>query len=657
MSSTTQAVLDDMDDYAGTDYDCLFICTPVPANRLTWTMGKPNGTAATGTLKYRKSDLTWTDTTETDGTISSSATLGKTGSMVWTPPSDEIPCYMFGVCGFWYQWTTDTQLDSEVEITKLTYGTDHDSIGTRTAFLDIVNTWDGLPTDPIEVQVYDNSVTSYSVYGAGASVDLGGISFDENDKIYVGSLDPLQGVYLYPGSTPNTDTTSAAALANVKYWDGDSWVAFSSETDETGGLQRPGWVTWERPSTTEYPMQFGGGQYYLYWYEITFDDAVSDDVVLQVSCWPYFDIDELGKGVANCPWQDRMCYSFDRWGQYIHVSRRDTPLALNGIDYGVLEAGDGRSNQVIAMTKFHNEMIAWQEEKGIEGGTTTLFEGYSPSTYGKLLLSSKVGIVNAKAHVVVDGVLTSTATEERIKTLVFWISRYGVCASDGRTVAVVSDDVQNYFDPTKTTCIRRGYENYHWITFDSMFNCLRVGLVSGPTATAPNVFLVFDLQDMQWYFDSLGQELSCATEVESSGSYTISSTTYDPPILQIGGGTDDGFVYLLNYGQNDVSTAIDSYIDIELQSGAQWLLLRELILRCRAQSAGNITVKTYENKVLHNTLTLAMTAEITNDEVRRHVEHINDKSHLITVRIQHNTASQDCILYDLGVRMDIWGGR
>lgn len=149
--TSTVAVLDSLDTLA--NYNCLFICTPIPANRLTWAISLPNGTGAVGTLSYRKNDNTWADTSETDGTILSSKTLGKSGSMTWTHPDDEIPCYMYGRNGFWYRWETATQIDSEVEVTSLTYGS---------AFQDIVNVWNGAIPYAVEARFYDQSATVFN---------------------------------------------------------------------------------------------------------------------------------------------------------------------------------------------------------------------------------------------------------------------------------------------------------------------------------------------------------------------------------------------------------------------------------------------------------------------------------------------------------------
>jgi hypothetical protein len=117
-------------------------------------------------------------------------------------------------------------------------------------------------------------------------------------------------------------------------------------------------------------------------------------------------------------------YVFDKIPNWIVVSAKNQPMVLNGDDSTILEAGDGRSNKIVCMKKFHNEFMCWQEEKGVEGGCLTLFEGYSPLTFGKLVLSSSVGTFNAHSAVVVDGVLTSTRTDEIIKPWPFLVSRW-----------------------------------------------------------------------------------------------------------------------------------------------------------------------------------------------------------------------------------------
>jgi len=261
-------------------------------------------------------------------------------------------------------------------------------------------------------------------------------------------------------------------------------------------------------------------------------------MTVSILTMPRFDITLYGKSQCSCVWKDRVIYSFNEYGQYLYASTTNNPMALNGYDYGILEAGDGRAHKVVAMRRFYNELMVWQEEKGTEGGCLTLFEGYSPETFGKLILTSRLGTMSNKTVAVVDGVMISTATDQELKTMCFFLSRHGVCSTDGRTVSIISDEIQNYFDPTKSECIRRGYEDKMWLEHDVSGGLIRIGLVSGSSATTPNVFPVLDLVDKTWSFDTPAQELSCMLNVDAESG--------DVATVQVGGGVDDGYVYQLN---------------------------------------------------------------------------------------------------------------
>lgn len=635
--STTVAILDSLGDLA-VDYDAVFVCCPIQAKTITWTVTTANTTAAVMQGHYWKNTSAWTDLSITDNTIASAGkTLGQTGTMTWTAPTDEIPRLMFGTYGFWYRFSLASgDLSATVRASEITF---------ESNFQSIVNLFDGVPVDIVEFQFFDNSQTTYRTFGA-SSIEIDSAVGSTDIFYFCTGLDLIEGFYVDVGATPNT--TASTTINAVSYWDGAAWQAVSGLVDGTTGLSKSGWVTFNRCAAKE--QEFNQTQYYGYWWKFTVDQTLNSDVQLAITYQPYFDISELGKGYTNCSWKDRACYSFDRWGQYIYVSAKDAPMTLNGDDYGILEAGDGRSNKVVAMRKFHNELMVWQEERGKEGGCLTLFEGYSPTTFGKLILSSRLGAMNAKAVCVVDGVLTSTATEEKIKTLAFALSRYGVYVTDGRTCSFISEDIANYFDQTNTTnCIRRGYESEMWMEYDSAYNVLRLGLVCGASATVPNVFPVFDLTDKEWSFDSLAQPLSCMTEVEAASG--------NIPVLQIGGGTADGFVYILNNSTNDVDTAIDSYVTVELDGRGERISLREMILRVKVQSAGNLTVTPYKNSVAQTALTLSQAAENSNEATRRHRINLDLLDQHLALKIQHNTASQSCTIEDLGLRLYTYGGQ
>jgi len=722
--TTTVAVLDSLGNWAA--WDCVYICTPVPADAIALTVLYGNSNAATLSLYYWANDNDWSDASAT-GTITETPCLAATGTIAWSSPSaaggagDEVPTMMFGVHGYWYQIRVSAALDGQVEINSATF---------QSPWCDLTNVWDNVPVDAIECMV-ETGVDSgkWENYGSTA-VDIDELA--SGADIMCAFTDPVEGIYIDVGSVPHTGT---AITFTINYFTGSGFSTVGTVVDSTDGLYHSGWLRF--PQAAAKPHMFQGTNYYAYWYQITTGAAAATaDMNIGIQGMPYYNVDDFGvAGQANCCWREHACYTFTSYPEYVYLAMANQPLILNGSEFGILEAGDGRSNKVLSMQPFFNNMLVWQEEKGIEGGCTTIFQGYDPTTYGKLILSTRVGIVNSKASAVVGGVQTSAQSQEKFSsaedaakgTFAFWISRYGVCCTDGRTIWVISDDIQNYFDLTQTECIRRGCEDQHWAEFDSTFNVLRLGLVSGEpvmtsTATStsslklvdtagafttrksvtghpitytiavgdtvynttdsttalitaidsatqltldtdimasgeayqilskfPNLYPVFDLTDKVWYFDVLQQSLSCLKEIEA-GSGQL-------PITQIGGGVADGQVYITNSGTNDVSTLISSYIDVTINSEGKWLVLDELVLRCKVQSAGNITVTTYQNDVQKDSFTLAMTAEVTNDVTRRHRESLNVQGSLITVRLAHATASQSMELQDLGFGVQEWEGR
>lgn len=630
--SGTVAVLDSLGDLA-VDYDCAFICTDVPAKQFDWTMAAVNGTASASQLKYRKTDKTWAAVSGfTDNTNTGTETLAQTGSMTFTAPTDSMPTLMYGVWGYWYQWSLASgDLDAEVEVSAVTFESDWTSI---------YNQWDGVLADGIECQFYDASASAYYTYGTTA-IDLSDMT--SSDKLYIGFTDPIEALYTDVGNAPNT---TAGITVTYKYWN-NAWTSMGSYTDGTNGFRNSAYTGFARRSDEQQQM-FNGTQYYAYWYEITVSGTLSSDISMGMLSVPYLDINDFGnKGLCNCEWKGRAIYTFDLYPDYIYISSSGSPMVLNGTDFDVRLMGDGRGNRIRCIKKFYNELVVLQEEKGDAGGCITVLEGYSPETFGEVIISSRYGTMNANTAEIVDGI---TFSETEQGKALFILSRYGVLISNGRYVTFVPnfEDIKNYFDQTNTTdCIRFGYEDHMWLKYDSAFHGLRIGLVTGDSATVCNTFLFYDIKEMRFYFDSIEQPLSCMTEVEAASGAI--------PVVQIGGGVDDGTVYRLNTGLNDVSTAIDSYAVLEIDGEGEKVVVDDIILRAKAQPAGSITVTPYKNGVAKTAFgDKEQTAEVTSELFRRHRFNANQEGYHLALKFQHNTVSESCHLLDYKIGAKVY---
>lgn len=724
-SSTSRvAVLNSLNTLAA--YQFFAIRTEVPCNSLTFTMVNTNGTVSTLAGQYWKSDGTWASLTITDGTkTGGNTTLGQSGAVTWTHPSDEIPHYQFGQTGYWYRFNVSVQIDSSVSVSQVVYS------GAWNAMVDV---WDGSTVPSIEAQVYRVNSLRYETY-AGTSIDISNLFGQATDYAFFNSFDNICGFHIDCEGTPNIikatitgssdinlvdsgttgddwiewsqagfqdagfeegmaiaitnsvsndktvtakavtsnriyvatgtfttaesgisatltfDNTSSNALA-LDVWTGAGWTAITTNlNDGTTTASKSGWVTFPRPTTAQ-KTQFNGSVYFAYWFRFRFGKATSKNAVISISTMPYQDIADWGLGYCSTTWNGRPVIAQDKYCQWIDIGAMDRTSVFNGADYAPFEVGDnGRSNKVVAMIPFWQDLMVFQEESGIDGGCITLVQGYQPKAYGKLVVSNKIGAMNAKSVAMVEGVKIPNNPRTAYSKLVYFISKNGVFYTDGTTGGTVniSGDMQLYFDPLDTTnCIRDGYENKHWLKYDSAYKCLRIGLCTGSSATVANTFLVYDIEDQTWGTDTLGQALTCMAEIEAaSGNITV---------LQIGG-SSDGFVYRLNTGLNDVGSstvAVNSYVVIEIDGQGNKVNLSSAQIRCKSQTAGSLVVSyALEGNTSYTAINgspLVMQASTANDTYRR-----NDFSfHLplidhLSLKIAHNTVSEEVYLLDFSL--------
>ncbi len=580
-TSTTVAILDSLNTLA--NYDCVFIRTETPADTFTFTMasGKENTSAAVAQIHYWNG--AWTGVSSfSDGTAVAGATLAQTGSMTWTMTTDHQPKYMFGANGYWYRLSLSSgALDSEVEVSEVTYNSD---------WMAIQSLWDGVPVASIEAYVYTNSSATYQ-YFASDVVEIGGLT--SSDKFYFNSVDPSVGFYVSVGEVPNE---TAATTITVKYWNGSAWSALSvsdSTIVDSKSFASDGWVTFAHPSD-EQPTMFQSSDQFTYWYEVSFNQTLTSNMVVSIETMPYFKMEDWGKCYALSSFKQRAAYSFDKAPGYIMISSSHNPMVINGDDSALQDVGDGRANRVICIKKFYNELLVWQEEKGMDGGCLTLIEGYSPATFGKRVLSTVLGTFSAKSACVIEDVPNVDPNEKVVRRAVaVFLSRYGVFMTDGKNIVCISTDIQDYFDSRESVCIRRGYESEHWIGYDSLYNVVRMGIVSGASAEVPNVFLVYDVKTGKWSTDELTQPFSCHAEVEAaSGQFAV---------LQVAGGTADGTVYRTNYGSSDVSTAFTGSLTMEYDGQGHDLFLDEIVVRVN----GACTLTPYADTIAKTDITIA----------------------------------------------------
>ena len=361
---------------------------------------------------------------------------------------------------------------------------------------------------------------------------------------------------------------------------------------------------------------------------------------------PFYSVADFGtKCICAASWKQRALFVFDRYPQYIYVAAAGKPMTLRGDDSNILTPGDGRAHAVRSIHCFHNEILVLQEERGTIGGCTTLYQGRDDATFGKRILSTRIGGWTSKAVCLVEGVYITTATEERIATMVYWLSWHGLVRCDGRGVMdVVSDAVGDRFDPLQpSTCVRRGYEDRCYVFYDRSCHVLRIGLVCGPSATVPNWFGIYDLVDGSWYEDTQAAAYTAMCEVQAaSGAVAVIQTA----------GDSDGQVWQINTGTDDDGEEIDGRLDVEFSAGARWLNLQDARVRLDAETGATVAISASRDgrtEAAVYSRTEALDAKVDGEETVTITRPVKTAAGHVTLSLQGAALT----LHDLSVRATV----
>jgi hypothetical protein len=109
----------------------LYVGAPVQFSGVAIDIDAANGDASVLTVKYRKTDDTWADISDTDGTASGGASMAVDGNVTWTVPSDWRSTTLlasgdtklrFGLATqdlFWTRWEWSAALDASTTLDSM----------------------------------------------------------------------------------------------------------------------------------------------------------------------------------------------------------------------------------------------------------------------------------------------------------------------------------------------------------------------------------------------------------------------------------------------------------------------------------------------------------------------------------------------------------
>jgi hypothetical protein len=186
------------------------------------------------------------------------------------------------------------------------------------------------------------------------------------------------------------------------------------------------------------------------------------------------------------------------------------------------------------------------------------------------------------------------------------------------------------------------------LEYDSTEGLIKIGIVSGSSATTCNKYFCYDLTDGVWYEDTYSDNISVFRDIESaSGQFHT---------LQIAGSSTLGFIYHMNNGTNDAGSAIDAKITFEFSNGPFLIDITEILTRVKVQGDGTqYTTSVEENDVETDTIPAGyMSADVSGDTLRRN-RHLLKASNIpwITFSIRNNTLDEKLYIYDMATLTNV----
>jgi hypothetical protein len=310
------------------------------------------------------------------------------------------------------------------------------------------------------------------------------------DYLIVGFFDRSMGFNVNIASDkPNT----TASQMSVDYWNGTAWTALTindGTMDGTKSFAKSGFVTWTSPAINAEFRQTGFAsssisnqgvyipgitstdglnpeavlspaaapgdglikkEFPMYYYRIMFNGGLSTNMwVYYVSGIPApadvrgyrFPLEHAGRLL--------LCNNVDGWANNVKYTAYRTANVLNGEDSGDLYFGGDEG--VVAGASIYNRFGSTVTNLAVlcKKGETWILQGDDPNTWKQFQISDKIGCVAPQSMVAVNvpqkEVSAGTSTNSAI-----WVSSRGVEMFNGASITLVSGDIDDLFDSSRST--------------------------------------------------------------------------------------------------------------------------------------------------------------------------------------------------------------
>ena len=565
----------------------LYVRSMIPSSGVKFYVGTANATAATASAFYWSGTVWISVSALSDGTASGGVSLAQTGSMSWTSTASvAVPKFIDGIQGYWnkIEISGATGVDTTTTVSQ---------VSVLSAMQQIRDIWDGTLLSIGSFQKYASS--SYQDFTTNVFEN----EYDSTNTATFVELDSLAAAtdFLVAGFPNRVSAlrigiigghvnTTAGTVLTVYYWNGTAWATVGTLDDGTSqgniSFAKSGIISWNPANiTSEHRQVLAGSKKTesLYYYKLAFSQNLSADVQVYNVAGILAQTDLRG---YKFPFYHlgRLCLAnnVDKEPNAVLCTIPESSHIFNGPDSLSLTFGDGKG--LTAGASVYSRFGSTLNSVALlfKDTETWVWLGTTKNDLRVHQLSPSIGC-NAPLTVKVVPAFDTTEGSGGIgRSIAIWQGAAGIYMSDGASIAKISNDIRDKFDPLHASYVGAAVlptctaaydpinDEYHWI-------------VPGTGEW------VYDLRKGKWFqIDrGTGKYLQCGIEV--------ADTDGNPYIY---GALSTGYLERLEYGQTFDGTAISYTLrtgDIALHNGSVW---RDTIIRKVkvVQAAKTVTANT-----------------------------------------------------------------
>lgn len=492
--------LDDSGNVAVIYDHYVYLGSTRPIKGVKFYIKTANTVASTVAVSYWYNSAWAAVSTLADGTSVGGITLAQTGSITFdSTVAVAKPKVVNNVFIYWYQFVFTAGLN---HATSVYYAT------VDAPFQDIVDLWDGEPRPIMNFLVsrigtyIDNTINVLKEdYVTGDELTYSGLNnLQTSEYILCGFAEKMTGIYF---GLVTTGVNINATTISVYYWNGAFWTSVGSVDDGTASgnvsFAKSGYVTWDTPSEgLEFKNSISNSELW-YYYKINWNATLGGN-----TCLDYIEGGITTQNIIHgyeypVMWQNRLWLLNEkaRDKNSALCSAQETVCVFNGEDSVKLSFGgeEGLTAGATLFTRFggslYDNLIVTKKNE------VWLVDGTKVENYTKYKISDNYGCVAPGTMKSCD--MGYEMAPGLLKHILVWQAENAIVAFDGNAINPISDDIENYFDESKSECIPKtmidksegfydssNYE-YHWL------------FASGSSATTLNKEFVYNLTQKKWF--------------------------------------------------------------------------------------------------------------------------------------------------------------